>query len=192
MAAPTKAPPFKPTILRANRPTEKEKHTTPLKPPNATPVATDETVKEGLFSKRNVFFLGASMCGTLAVWLAIWLVIIPFVTDTTQHWQYGDARLSQYDLKVGHGSTSHFLAEYWHHEVVIVEFPNGSPVNAKSYTLPVMIDHSDQQHSVTLATGYVRPHADRSKPDLVITISDVTTPIVLYNTGNAFSMTEVS
>jgi hypothetical protein len=192
MPASTNAPPFKPPILRTHceTPKEKQEQSGSLARSNAAPIATDEPTKQGWFSRRNVFFLGLGMCGTLAVWLAIQLAIIPFIADAAQHWQYGDGRLSQFDLKVGHGGVSHFLAEYWHHEIIIVEFPGGSPVNAKSYTLRIMIQNGNAQHSVTLTTGYIRPHANHTKPDLVITVSDVTTPIILYNIGNAFS-TEV-
>jgi len=142
----------------------------------------------GWLNKRNVFFLSFGMLAMLALWLTLQLVIIPAIADTSQQWNYGNGRISQFDLNVGHGGTSHFVTQYWHQEVLIIEFQAGTAAHAKAYTIPLLISGSAKQHSVTLTPAYVRPHATPGTPDLVITVSDITPPIVLYNTGNGFSL----
>ncbi len=188
MAPPVQPPPFKPSVLRTHRQVPDYNKTTPPYVA-AAPITTGQSMKIRRLHTRTVFFVGVGMVAMLAVWLAFQLVIFPFAADTSQHWNYGNSRLSQFDLNVGHDGTSHFIAQYWHQEVIIIEFPAGSAAHAKTYVTPLLIqDDTGKQHSVSLSTAYVNRHTLVGKPDLIVSVSGVTPPIVLYNTGNGFSM----
>ncbi|HLG64286.1 MAG TPA: hypothetical protein VKY19_20245 [Ktedonosporobacter sp.] len=65
------------------------------------------------------FLVGMALCYVL--FLVGQQVVLPFVTATSDPWHYGDARFSQLDADVGHGSTSHLIASYYHGHIVVIE-----------------------------------------------------------------------
>jgi len=138
------------------------------------------------FVREHWFSLVAGMAVMLLFYCGSTMYVLPFVAEVNDHWTYGDARMTQYDANVGHGGSSHFLAEYWHGRIVVIEFPGGNVNHAQVYTL-LMTSTTDQTHrSVTLSVRSVNPHGSPGKPDLVVSVTGFSASVVFYNTGNAF------
>jgi hypothetical protein len=138
------------------------------------------------FVRQHWFPLVAGMALMLLFYYGCTMYVLPFVAEVHDQWTYGDARLTQYDANVGHGGSSHFLAEYWHGRIVVIEFPGGNVNHAQVYTL-LMTSTTDQTHrSVTLSLRVVNPHGSPGKPDLVVSVTGFSASVVFYNTGNAF------
>lgn len=173
-----------PVVLRTHRQSRMEE------PPQEA--ITEDIPRRRFFLARllhgHYVQVAVGMAAMAVLYLFITAVAIPTVDDTTAHWDYGQARLSQYDLNVGHGGVSHFLAQYWHQELLIIEIPHGDVSKAKVYSEHLTITNEDAQQArvVTLQTAYLRPNAIQGYPDLEATISGVTLPFVFYNTGDSF------
>jgi hypothetical protein len=114
------------------------------------------------------------------------MYVLPFVSNTIDHWNYGEARILQYDANVGHHGTGHFLAEYWHGQVVVIEFLNGNAKSPHVYVLPVANASDRTPRVVTLSLHYVNPHGVPRHPDLVVSVTGFTISVVFFNTGDAF------
>jgi hypothetical protein len=130
--------------------------------------------------------LVAGMSIMLGFYLLMTQLVLPFIIGTQQHWSYGYARVSVYDLNVGHGGVSHFVAQYYKNQIVVIEMPVDSPGQSKIYAVSETVAGDTSQHVVTLTTAYVSRHAVQGKPDLVVSVSGFAVPVVLYNTGDSF------
>src|SRR5579859_2827920 len=140
--------------------------------------------------KRHSVQIGAGMLLMLSLVIFGITTVIPFVTDKMDHWNTGEARISHFDIDVGHGGTSHFMTQYWHSEVIVIELVGGKPEHTKVYTIPLLITGDTVNRVVTLQTSYVSHHSQPEKPDLFVWTEGVATPVVLYNTGDGFSTQE--
>lgn len=70
---------------------------------------------------RTLFFGGVGMLLALVgVLLCSWLFSAS--SDLVDRYHYGTAQIYQADLNVGHGGTSHFLTQYYHDEMVVIEW----------------------------------------------------------------------
>jgi hypothetical protein len=114
--------------------------------------------------------------------------VLPYVSNRLDHWQYGTARIAHYDLAVGHDGISHFVTEFYHGNAVIIEFAGGSLAHAYVYSLVVTGPSDTTPRVVTLSVAYDMPHVTPGKPDLQVSITGIALSRVLYNTGNAFSL----
>jgi hypothetical protein len=130
--------------------------------------------------------LMAGACLMLGFYLLMTQLVLPFVISTQEHWNYGYSRVTVYDFNVGHGGVSHFVAQYYKDQVVIIEMPVDHPEQSKIYAVSETVAGDTSQHVVTLATAYVSRHAVQGKPDLIASVSGFAVPVVLYNTGDSF------
>jgi len=128
----------------------------------------------------------AGMAIMLGFHLLMTHLVLPFVISTQEHWNYGYSRVSVYDLNVGHGGMSHFVAQYYKNQIVVVEMPIDHPDQSKIYAVSETVAGDTSQHVVTLTTAYVSRHAVQGKPDLIASVSGFAVPVVLYNTGDSF------
>ncbi|MBA2284219.1 MAG: hypothetical protein H0W02_01920 [Ktedonobacteraceae bacterium] len=135
--------------------------------------------------RRHWLPLVGGMLLLLVLWYACATYVLPFVQDTQHHWQYGDARLSQVDLNVGHGGTSHFLALDLHGSIIVIEFPLKDPKQAHSYVAGYITDDG-RPHVVTLSAVDVNQDG---RPDLLVQVEGLSIPYVLYNDGHGFTIT---
>ena len=122
----------------------------------------------------------------LGFYLLLSRIVLPFVIDTTAHWDYGSARISHYDLNVGHGGVSHFITEYYRNQAIVIEMPVSDPGHSHIYALAEALTGDNSQRVVSLMPAYVSHSDVRGKPDLLISVSGSAIPLVLYNTGNSF------
>ncbi len=98
-------------VPRASRvyapPTQRQTETVPApKPPR---------------KRRSILPVGIGMFIVVGTLLIFQHVIAPSYVWASDQWHYGDARMTQLDANVGHGGTSHFIAEYYHGSVIILE-----------------------------------------------------------------------
>jgi len=114
-------------------------------------------------------------------------LVLPWTTSQLDHWQSGEGRLTQCDLNVGHHGTSHFLAEYWHQQAIVIEIPQGNPSGAKTYALPILVAGDTLQRTVTLKPLYLSRQPRPGNPDLVVQVEGFAVSPVLYNTGDGFT-----
>lgn len=128
----------------------------------------------------------AGMCITLGFYLLMASLVIPFIVNTQQQWNYGYSRVTVYDMDVGHKGMSHFIAQYYRDQIVIIEMPIDHPDQSKIYAVYESVKGDDSQHIVTLTTAYISRRAVQGKPDLVVSVSGFSVPVVLYNTGEGF------
>jgi hypothetical protein len=126
------------------------------------------------------------MAVMLALYLLAVVVIVPFVTEQVDHWTYGEQRLSQFDFDVGHGGISHFLAEYWHGQIVVIEMPQHHLEQSKTYLFAVSTGEDKSGRVITLRPAYINPRGIPGKPDIAVQIEGQTIERILYNTGDGF------
>jgi hypothetical protein len=122
--------------------------------------------------------------GMLAM-LALWVIgsaVITWGSGQLEQYQYGAARISQYDFDLGHGrGTSHLLAEYYRGEVVVIEF---SPLDPpKGHVSAVMLDPGDQ--TPRLVSLHVQDVNHDGKPDIIAIVEGRTITPVFYNNGTS-------
>jgi hypothetical protein len=132
----------------------------------------------------------AGMALMLGFYLLMSRIVLPVVIQTQEHWNYGYSRVSVTDLNVGHGGMSHFIAQYYKNQIVVIEMPVDHPEQSKIYALSETVEGDTGQHVITLTTAYVRRNAVPGKPDLVVSVSGFAVPVVLYNTGDSFKTGE--
>ena len=141
--------------------------------------------------KRHSVQIGAGMLLMLALSIFGVTTVVPFVTDKIDHWNCGaPPGICQYDLDVGHGGTSHFLTQYWHGDVLVIELRVGKENKTTVYAVPLLIAGDSANRLVTLKTAFVSHHSQPDKPDLFAWVEGVSIPVVLYNIGDAFSTQE--
>jgi hypothetical protein len=109
--------------------------------------------------------------------------VLPTWNGLTDQWNYGSARVTQMDADVGHGGVSHFLAEYYQGNILIIEISVSHSNNAHFYTLSGFIENGANTPVIQLALDDTNHDG---KPDLVITIEGTNFSTVLHNTGTAF------
>jgi hypothetical protein len=153
-------------------------------------VVTQELSKQQGLLASYWKYLVAGMCLMFGFYLLMTQLILPFVSNTQQQWNYGSSRITEYDLNVGHGGISHFVAQYYHKQVVIIEMPVDRPEQSKIYAVSETIAEDSSQHIITLSIAYVRRNPIAGKPDLVVSVSGFALPVVLYNTGDSFRVGE--
>jgi hypothetical protein len=174
-----------PKILRAHR---------PRTPDTVQPLDTDEreVITQDLPKRHGLLatywkHLLAGMCLMLGFYLLMTRLVLPFVTDTQQQWNYGYSRITEFDLNVGHDGTSHFICQYYKKQIVVIEMPVAHPEQSKIYALSETVVGDISQHVITLTATYVSRHPLPGKPDLVVSVSGFSLPVVLYNSGNGFT-----
>src|SRR5581483_2621227 len=130
------------------------------------------------------FLLGCGGLLVLSLYLAYMKVWVPVWTFTSQHWQYGDAQIVQCDANVGHGGMSHFLAQWYHGSILLVEISEENPHAIHAYKLTPFTKHEG------LLRLIVSDVNRDDKPDLLIQVDGDPVVLVLYNTGTGFTESE--
>jgi hypothetical protein len=180
---------LQPKILRAHRPRTSDA----VQPPDGD--AQDEAYTQDLPKRHGLLtrhgkHLIAGMVLMLGFYLLLSRLIIPFVVNTQQHWEYGYSRVSVYDFNVGHHGISHFVAQYYKKQIVVVEIPVDNPNQSHIYAASETVEGDTGEHVITLSTAYVSRHPIAGKPDLIVSVSGFAIPVVLYNTGESFQVGE--
>src|SRR5579885_3043338 len=179
-----------PIPLRAHRPRHADTQTPlPADVQESYQVVTEDLPKHTHWIRQNLHYFGFGMLLMLALWYAGTSYVVPFVQEKIDHWNCGaPPGICQFDLNVGHGGTTHFLTQYWHSQVILIETPLTDPGKTKVYSAPVSVIGGDSsQRIVTLTTAYIARHPQKGKPDIVASVTGFSLPIIFYNTGNGFS-----
>ena len=132
-----------------------------------------------------VILLGAFLA--LAILLFLQQVAIPWGNSIKDQWNYGDAHVTQLDADVGHGGVSHFLAEYYQGNIVIIEISLSNPNNTHVYTLSGVWDSGTNTPVILLS---VEGQNHNGKPNLRISVEGTNFTTVLYNNGTTFQQSE--
>jgi hypothetical protein len=148
---------------------------------------TEDLGKQPSWLKRNLHYIGAGMFFMACLYIIAVSYVYPAATAVLGRWNYGEAKISHCDLDVGHHGTSHFIAEYWHNQAIVVEFPANHPEQAKPYALRMQPSGDDEPRVVTLRPAYVSQHGKPGYPDLEVYVDGFALPATLYNTGDGFS-----
>src|SRR5581483_3931739 len=82
--------------------------------------------------------MGIGMLVMLAVWLLL-MSVSSWWQGAQDDWQYGRPRTSQYDVNVGHGGVSHFIAVNLQGHILVTEFQISNPTNSKLYVGPTLL-----------------------------------------------------
>jgi hypothetical protein len=176
---------FQPPKLRAHRPRTSDAVQVPTD--DIQPDAYTEPLpkRPGLLAAYWRYLL-AGACLMLGFYLLMSRIVLPFVVDTQERWNYGASRVSVYDLNVGHDGISHFITEYYRNQIIVIEMPVNDTGKSHIYVLAESLAGDSGQHVVSLSTAYIRRSATPGKPDLLVSVSGTAIPLVLYNTGDAF------
>jgi hypothetical protein len=111
-------------------------------------------------------------------------IVVPWWSNLTDQWHYGDARIFQMDADVGHGATSHFLAYAQRGTITVLEIVEKD--NAPMYRYGIQTTGLDAHpHTVTLS---VVTSKQPNTPDLLIQVDDSLYRARLYNTGTTFQL----
>jgi hypothetical protein len=149
---------------------------------------TTEDIKK-LPAKREethwLFYAGLGMTLFLIGYIVATSLVIPFFTGIGNHWQYGQAGLSQYDFNVGHGGISHFIAQDDNGTLIIIEIVEAGVYPSHVYTGKDLAVHTGNR-VVTLSLVDVNHDG---LPDLEVSIAGDSLPLVLYNNGKTFQDT---
>jgi hypothetical protein len=175
-----------PKILRAHRPRTSDALQQPASDAQQEPVTQELVPRRGLVASHwHHLLIGVMLF--LGFYLVLSRLVLPFIIQTQEQWNYGYSRVSVVDLNVGHGSMSHFITQYYKDQIVVIEMPVNHPERSKIYSLSETVVGDTGQHVITLTTTYVRKNAIQGKPDLVVSVSGFAVPVVLYNTGDSFT-----
>lgn len=136
---------------------------------------------------EHLYTIGLWMIALFLLSLAFCSVVLPLYTNIVDRWSYGEARISQFDCECGHNGTSHFIAQYYQKQVVLIEFPQNHPERATVYTVHLSMNGNDTPRTVTLSAAYINLHGKKGHPDLVVQVEGLPLAAILYNTGNGFS-----
>lgn len=135
-------------------------------------------------SARPWLYLLAGMLTILLLWIGLQQWAIPTWNGIQDHWNYGNRPVTVMDADVGHGGVSHFIAEYYHQSIVVVEIPDAS---FTKYQVYVLSGYFGASHPVVVLT--LSPGQQPGKPNLVVSIEGTGYGRTLYNTGNSFGVT---
>lgn len=137
-------------------------------------------------SRKRPSWLGPVIAGMLVMVFMVWIgiaVVLPFVTDKINHWNTGEARVWQHDFNVGHGAgTSHFLTQYYQGHVLVIEV--WSDHSAHAYVVPVQF--VTPPRITPIITLQMQDVNGDQKPDLLVWVEGMASPIPLYNNGQTF------
>ncbi len=180
-----------PKVLRAHRPKHPDTQTPLPADVQEHYVYTEDLPQQPGWIRQHLFHISLGMLFMLALWYAGTTYVLPFVQNTLNHWNCGANLICQYDLDVGHnGGKSHFLTEYYNHQVIVIELEPGHPEHTKLYAQSVFSQGDTSLHLVSLTTAYLTRHPIQGKPDLVASVSGFSLPVIFYNTGSSFSTEE--
>jgi hypothetical protein len=144
-------------------------------PPRSTPVSRTK-------SHSPVFTsFGIGMYIVVLVVLVWNMVVVPWWHGLELQWHYGDNQVSVMGADVGHGGTSRFICFDSDNDIVVVE------VVAKKYNVYIIPTGKLQYQLVTLS---LRDVNGDGKVDLVLQVDGQEGVFVLFNTGDAFSLTK--
>jgi hypothetical protein len=169
------------TYLRTSRAAQADTDQVTLPP---RPVARYDGLLPRMF--RGIFahwyFLGLGALAFIGVFTGIQKLVIPALNNLQDQWHYGDSRIVQLDANVGHGGMSHFLAQWYHRRILVIEIPANNPHAIHTYSLEPLTTNGEGTIKLI-----VEDENHDGRPDLVIQIDDNPMAIILYNTGTAFT-----
>src|SRR6266516_1268238 len=121
--------------LRAHRPRTSDALQPPASDVQDEAYTTEELPKRPSLLALYWKHLVAGMCLMLGFYLLMTRLVLPVVISTQEPWNYGCGRVSDYDLNVGHGGMSHFVAQYYKNQIVVIEMPVDHPDQSKIYAV---------------------------------------------------------
>jgi hypothetical protein len=120
----------------------------------------------------------------MVFWACV-VYVVPWVTDKVDHWNTGEARIWQHDFNVGHeGGSSHFLTQYYEGNVLVIEILNTTPMTVHTYVASCQF--LTPPPVPPIITLEVRDINGDQKPDLLLHVEGISSPIPLYNNGQTF------
>ncbi len=131
--------------------------------------------------KHYLFSVGIGMCMIVSLILLWNMVVVPWWHGLELQWHYGDNQVSVMGADVGHGGTSRFIAFDSENDIVVVE------VVQKRYILYIIPTGKVQNKLITLSVKDVNGDG---KPDLMVQVEGEEGVFILFNTGDAFSLTK--
>lgn len=137
------------------------------------------------WNKHGVVFL-ATVLLSLGCWLFWVQAVVPAWNWSQDQWHYGDARITQLDANVGHDGISHFIAEYYQGQIVVIEVSLRDPSVSHTYTLNGLMGASGTPR---IELSLEDQNRDK-KPNLLVQIVGTTFAVTLHNTGSAFTLKE--
>src|SRR5713226_10167917 len=144
-----------PKTLRAHRQPKRATTVTETKKPPVKERVTEDLQPRSSWLKQNLHYIGLGMFAMALLSIVFVSYVYPACTAILDRWNNGQARITHFDLNVGHNGTSHFIAEYWHNQAIVVEFPQDHPEQAKTYVLRMPTIGDDEPRTVTLHTAYI-------------------------------------
>ena len=131
-----------------------------------------------------VLFAALLLLGGVLFWQQ---AVTPTWSNLQDQWHYGDSHVTQMDADVGHGGMSHFLAEYYQGNIVVIEISLSNPNNTHVYTIAGVWNSESRTPVIQLA---LQDSTHNGKPDLRISVEGTNFATVLYNNGTAFQQSE--
>ncbi len=126
--------------------------------------------------------VGIGMLVMLAAWLML-ANILNWWQGAQDDWHYGRPRTAQYDVNVGHGGTSHFIAVNLQGHILVTEFQISDPTRSKLYIGPTLFGAGSALAPVTLSFRDVNGDGE---PDLLIQVQSNT--YVFINDHGSFRL----
>jgi hypothetical protein len=179
-----------PKVLRTHRPKHADVESSGAPYADVQPereIVTENLPRRSPWFREHALHIGLGMLLMLLLWYAGVTYVLPFVTQTIDRWNCGENRICHYDLNVGHNGTSHFITEYWHSQVIVIEIQQGHPENTKLYAQTIFAAGDTSPRLVTLTPAYLSRHPVQGKPDVVASVEGFALPVIFYNTGSSFS-----
>lgn len=118
--------------------------------------------------------MGIGMLTMLAAWLIL-ANVLTWWQSTQEDWQYGRPRTAQYDVNVGHGGISHFIAVNLHGHILVTEFQTSDPTKSKLYVGPTLLGAGSELAPVMPS---FRDINGDGQPDLLIQVYHNTYPFI--------------
>ena len=151
---------------------------------------TEPVVKRSVARSIFSFLFGRGFVLTVIIvllisYLLVWNMIIQPTWNTVQtQWDLGAARITQTDVNVGHKGESHFVAEWYDHQIIVIEISVANPNNAHIYTIGGFLGADTE----VVQLSFIDETND-GKLDMVITLAGSTYQKILYNNGSTFQQT---
>jgi hypothetical protein len=115
--------------------------------------------------------------GVVIVWN---MVIVPWWTNLTDQYHYGDSRIIRTRLNVGHGGQDEFLSFDNNGQITVIDIPQGHIEKTHIYVVANLINNQESK----LVTLHVSDINNDSRPDLVIQVEGESNQYVLFGDAN--------
>ncbi|HEU5380258.1 MAG TPA: hypothetical protein VFV38_32950 [Ktedonobacteraceae bacterium] len=131
--------------------------------------------------RKFLFFFTIGFSLVFVGYLLLSFLLLPVIGNAYNQVQYGSGRISNFDFNVGHGGTSHFIAQMYRQQVIVVE------IDEPEYKGTVYTFSVDQMDNGKVVSIIMQDVNHDGKPDLIVSVEGDIFSMVLYNTGTIFT-----